>query len=153
MIFIKINSMYINQLQVIHDLQIAYKTTSRYSSSSITCKQLEKLLPSLTSSPSSWNKAVYPQMEIIAKQWWVQAIKLIIVEVFCRYWIEQNIRCSSNDFFLKIARIFFYRIPHAYRSMVKIFGSPIPLGGVTRNYWQTIRKKSICRGDWFIGIF
>lgn len=107
MIFIKINSMYINQLQDIHDLQIAYKTTSRYSSSSITCKQLEKLLPSLTSSSSSsWNKALYPQMEIIAKQWWVQAIKLIIVEVFCRYWIEQNIRCSSNTLFWKLQGYF-----------------------------------------------
>lgn len=65
MIFIKINSMYINQLQDIHDLQIAYKTTSRYSSSSITCKQLEKLLPSLTS--SSWNKALYPNLEMMGK--------------------------------------------------------------------------------------
>lgn len=145
MIFIKINSMYINQLQDIHDLQIAYKATSRYSSSTITCKQLAKLLPSLTSSSSS--SSFIPPFGNNCKTVMGKSHKanysrgvLSLLD-----WTEYKV--FIKHFFWKLQGYFFYRIPHAYRSMVKIFGSPIPLGGVTRNYWQTIRKKSICRGD------
>lgn len=143
MIFIKINSMYINQLQDIHDLQIAYKTTSRYSSSSITCKQLAKLLPSSSSSSSSCIPPFGNNCKTVMGKSHKANYSRGVLSLLD--WTEYKV--FIKHFFLKIARIFFYRIPHAYRSMVKIFGSPIPLGGVTRNYWQTIRKKSICRGD------